>query len=145
MTTSTFNFESDLCRARIKLIRKHLKQSPKTQAEVTRLLKVADATGFAFFRHLRTNQMIHIVDWKKGHVCNMALWAWGTGTDIEIPPFEKKRPRQKRVRAMPEERAAVAQTPRCFKPQPVFRDRSVEMFFGPAYVGLSAELAGMHS
>lgn len=143
MTTSIFNFEGEVALTRIKEIRKTLLAQPMSQADISRKLLIARATSYAFFRHLCAHKKVHIVDWRRDHNRYTALWGWGPGIDAIEPLFVKL---QKLSKPKPGvEQPAYVHVPRSFKPQPVFRDRAVEMFFGPAYVGLGAELQGMRS
>lgn len=140
MSKSIFNFSSEISVDRINKIRKLLIDGPKSKAEITRRLDCASATSYAFFKHLKSTDRMHIGAWKQNHNRMTALWAWGPGINEPAPMFVKL---PKKRNGKPVVEKPIKQFSRTFVPQPVFRDPSVEMFFGPAYVGLGAELRGM--
>lgn len=159
MTTCTFNFQSSRSLDRIEKIRSALLKGPQSKFDLVKILGVSDATVHDFMQHLHKDR-IHIAGWRRCTNHYAALWLWGAGQDAPLPPWVKKpeppraprirTPKQMAVRKTWIERskppkAAPAPVVRSFRPQPVARDWSVEAMFGPAYVGLNAELAGMRS
>lgn len=139
--TSNHNFTTPKSLQRIALLESLLAKGGKTAIQLMPLMGIAHGSVCAYLRQSKLLGLAHIDSWILGaHGGYSPVWVSGRGDDASKPQLKA---RARREAASKQKQHKLAESSRGFKPQTVARDWSVEMMFGPAYVGLNAELRGM--
>lgn len=138
--TSNYTFTAKKSQDKIAAVLQAIRRKPRTVAYIAGLLNVSDSNVSRFIRYLHENKLIYQSQWLQTEKGRCAVWALGPGSASHKPKYIRKR----KVGGAEERRAkALKDFNKTFVAQPVARDWSVQAFFGPAYVGLNAELRGM--
>lgn len=138
---SNWKFTSPKCDKRIQSILEALNGKQRTTEQLAKVVGLGFSPAAAYLRHLRESNRVHICDWDRSRSSHAAVWTAGGGEDA--PKILAKRAKREHVPVEPPKRVIRSDFRRTFVPQPVERHPFDVMFFGPAYVGLSAELRGM--